>query len=782
MSSMAKKELILEGLDCANCASKIEEQVKRVGGIASASMNFVTKILTIEVGSNGNIDDVLNQINQIITKLEPHVVVKEKVLSRPEKKVLLLIGLGCANCAAKIEKEVKSIEGVKSASVDFVMRKLIIEVSHKCDLQRIVEQASKIEVQIESGIKVVGSEVEQEKSGEAEGINNVKMIRLSIGAALFFTALLLELPFWAELGIFLVSYVLVGGEVVLKAVRNILRGQVFDENFLMSVATLGAFAIKQFPEGVAVMLFYQVGQFFQTIAVNRSRKSISVLMDIRPDYANLKVGENINKVSPDEVSVGDIIIIKPGEKIPLDGKIVEGKSMLDTSAITGESVPREVEPGNEILSGTINKNGLLTVEVTKEFGDSTVSKILDLVQNANSRKAPTEQFITKFARYYTPVVVFAVLAMAVIPPLVVSGATFSDWINRALVFLVVSCPCALVISIPLGFFGGIGRASKSGILVKGSNFLEALNDVDTIVFDKTGTLTKGVFKVTKIVTLDHESKKNLLEYVAFAESYSNHPIAISILKAYGKEINKSEIENYDEISGHGIKVSVKDKRILAGNIKLMAKENITYDVFDETGTVVHVAIEGKYAGYIVISDEIKDDAQKAVRELKGIGVKKLVMLTGDSKLVGEAIGRQLGLDEVYAELLPDQKVEKLEMLEKQKETKGKLLFVGDGINDAPVLARADVGVAMGGLGSDAAIEAADIVIMTDEPSKLVNAIKIAKRTRSIVWQNIFFALGVKAVVLVLGAGGIATIWEAVFADVGVTLIAVINAMRVMKTD
>nr|MDA8221281.1 heavy metal translocating P-type ATPase [Desulfitobacterium hafniense] len=628
----------------------------------------------------------------------------------------------------------------------------------------------------------VENEDTKEESKEDGGIKKSKAIQLGIGAALFFAAILAELPFWVEFGIFFVSYVLVGGEVVLKAVRNISKGQVFDENFLMSVATIGAFAIKQFPEGVAVMLFYQVGELFQNMAVNRSRKSISALMDIRPDYANLKVGEDIKRLSPEEISVGDIIVIKPGEKVPLDGKVIEGMSMLDTSAITGESVPREVEPGNEILSGTINKNGLLTVEVTKEFGDSTVSKILDLVQNANSRKAPTEQFITKFSRYYTPVVVFVALAMAVVPPLVVSGATFSDWIYRALVFLVVSCPCALVISIPLGFFGGIGGAAKNGILVKGSNYLEALNNVDTIVFDKTGTLTKGVFKVTKIVTLGHESEENLLEYAAFAESYSNHPIAISILKAYGREINKGEIQDYDEISGHGIKVSVKGKRILAGNKKLMAKETIKYDVVDEAGTVVHVAIDGNYAGYIVISDEIKDDAQKAIKELKGIGVRKLVMLTGDNKLVGEAIGHQLGLDEVHAELLPDQKVEKLELLEKQKKTKGKLLFVGDGINDAPVLARADVGVAMGGLGSDAAIEAADIVIMTDEPSKLVNAIKIAKRTRSIVWQNIIFALGVKAIVLVLGAGGIATIWEAVFADVGVTLIAVINAMRVMKTD
>lgn len=703
-------------------------------------------------------------------------------MSYTVKKALILEGLDCANCATKIETAVNNLEGVNAATVDFVSRKLTLEVNSKSDLQRAIEQASKIVVKIEPGVKVVDSEEKNGERKESGRINKSKVIRLGLGAAIFFIAILVKFPFWVEFGMFFVSYVLVGGEVVLKAVRNILRGQVFDENFLMTVATIGAFAIKQFPEGVAVMLFYQVGEFFQSMAVNNSRKSISALMDIRPDYANLRVGEVINRVSPYKVSVGDIILIKPGEKVPLDGKIIEGNSMLDTSAITGESVPREVEPGNEILSGTINLNGLLTVEVTKVFGDSTVSKILDLVQNANSHKAPTEQFITKFARYYTPVVVFVALALAVIPPLIISGATFSDWIYRALVFLVVSCPCALVISIPLGFFGGIGRASKSGILVKGSNFLEALNNVDTIVFDKTGTLTKGVFKVTKIVALDQESEEILLEYTAYAESYSSHPIAISILKAYGKEINKSEIENYNEISGHGIKVSVKGKGILAGNKKLMAKENITYDVADAAGTVVHVAIDSKYAGYIVISDEIKDDAQKAITELKEIGVKKLVMLTGDNKLVGEKIARQLGLDEVYAELLPDQKVEKLEMLEKQKTTKGKLLFVGDGINDAPVLARADVGVAMGGLGSDAAIEAADVVIMTDEPSKIVDAIKIAKRTRSIVWQNIFFAFSVKAVVLVLGAGGMATIWEAVFADVGVTLIAVINAMRVMKTN
>lgn len=781
MAKGIKKELTLEGLDCANCAAKIEATVNKISGVASAVMNFATKTLTIEAGENGIIDNIVLEVNAVIKKLEPHVVVNEKIISKSARKVLLLMGLGCANCAAKIEKEVKSLPGVKSATVDFASQKLTIEVNSKHELDTIVAEASKIAQQIESELSVVEEEKQAEHK-ESEGTSKNKIVRLGIGAALFFIALIFKLPFWVEFGMYFISYILVGGEVLLKAGKNVLRGQVFDENFLMSVATIGAFAIKEFPEGVAVMLFYQVGEFFQEIAVNRSRKSIAALMDIRPDFANLKIGEEDKKVSPEEVAIGDIIIIKPGEKVPLDGKVIEGKSMLDTSALTGESVPREVEAGGEVLSGSINKNGLLTVEVTKEFGESTVSKILDLVQNASSKKAPTENFITKFARYYTPVVVSVAAALAVIPPLVVYGATFSDWINRALVFLVVSCPCALVISIPLGFFGGIGGASKNGILIKGSNYLEALNNVDTVVFDKTGTLTKGIFKVTKVNDLDSTAGLDLLEYAAYAESYSNHPIAISIIKAYGKEIDKSEISDYDEISGHGIKVTIKGMLVLAGNTKLMVKENISYQDADEIGTVVHMAIDGKYAGYIVISDEVKDDSKNALQALKSIGVKKLVMLTGDNKAVGERIGKDLGLDEVHAELLPDQKVEKLEILDKQKSPKGKLIFVGDGINDAPVLARADVGIAMGGVGSDAAIEAADVVLMTDEPSKLVNAIKIAKGTRNIVWQNIIFAMANKGVVLLLGASGVATIWEAVFADVGVTILAVLNSMRVMKVD
>lgn len=598
---------------------------------------------------------------------------------------------------------------------------------------------------------------------------------------LFAAGLLFHFSSWLELAIFLTSYVIVGGDVVLRAVKGIAKGQAFNEHFLMSIATIGAFFVGAYPEGVAVMIFYLVGELFQDMAVDHSRKSISTLMDIRPDYANLKEGQELRRVSPEEVQVGDIIVIKPGEKIPLDGKVVDGFSMADTSALTGESLPRELGPGMDALSGFVNKNGVLTVKVTKEFGESTVSKILDLVENASSRKAPTENFITKFARYYTPAVVFGAAAFAVIPTLVIPGAVFSEWLYRALVFLVVSCPCALVISVPLGFFGGIGGASKRGILVKGSNFLEALNNVETVVFDKTGTLTKGAFEVTAVNTQNGFEEEKLMEYAAYAESYSNHPIALSIVEAYGKEIDKGRISRHQEIAGQGVKVKIDGREVLAGNSRLIENECIEHSSAEASGSVVHVAVDSVYAGNIVISDKVKDDAEAAVKELKSLGVSSIVMLTGDLKSVGEKIGRQVGVDEVYSELLPADKVDRIEAMEIKKSSKGKIVFVGDGINDAPVLSRADIGIAMGGLGSDAAIEAADIVIMTDEPSKVATAIKIAKRTRAIVVQNIAFALGVKAVFLILGAFGIATMWEAVFADMGVALIAIFNAMRVMNT-
>ena len=547
----------------------------------------------------------------------------------------------------------------------------------------------------------------------------------------------------------------------------------------MTVATLGAFAIGNHPEGVAVMIFYEIGELFQSYAVNRSRKSISSLMDIRADYANLITDGEEKKVDPSEIKIDDIIVIKPGERVPLDGIVIEGNSSLDTSALTGESLPRNIELNDEILAGVINLTGVIRVKVTKEFGESTVSRILELVQNASSKKAQTEKFITKFARYYTPVVVLSAVALAIIPPLVVEGALFSDWVYRALIFLVVSCPCALVVSIPLGLFAGIGGASKNGVLIKGGNYLEALKDVETVVFDKTGTLTKGVFKVVKINTNNIEESE-LLRIAATGESFSNHPIAQSILKAYGNEVDKSIISNYEEISGNGIKVNIDNKEVLLGNYKLMNSNGIKYNNSKEIGTVVHVVVEGEYKGSIVIADEVKEDSKEAIEMLKKIGVKKCVMLTGDNKKVAEKIAEELGLDEVYAELLPTDKVVMVEKLLKEKSEKGKLAFVGDGINDAPVLARADVGVAMGGIGSDAAIEAADVVLMRDNPSSLVDAIEIGRKTNRILWQNIIFSLGVKIAVLIPAAIGIANMWEGVFADVGVTLIAVLNSMRALR--
>lgn len=607
-----------------------------------------------------------------------------------------------------------------------------------------------------------------------------RLWRIIIGAAVLATAVLLSLNNeWLQIALFIISYIIVGEDVVKRAVKNIFKGQVFDENFLMSIATIGAFFIGEYPEGVAVMLFYQVGELFQSYAVGKSRKSIASLMDIRPDYANVKKGDELVKVDPDEVQIGDIIVIKAGEKIPLDGKVIEGSSMIDTSALTGESVPREVEVGSDILSGCININGVITAEVTKEFGESTVSKILDLVENASSKKSNSEQFITKFARYYTPVVGIIAVFLAIIPPLVIDGATFSDWIYRALAFLVVSCPCALVISIPLSFFGGIGGASKKGVLVKGSNYLEALAETEIVVFDKTGTLTKGVFNVQEIHP-EGVSKEELLELTAHAESYSNHPISLSLKRAYSKEIDNGRISDVEEISGHGVIATVDGKKVMVGNIKLMKMMDIPYFKGELIGTIVHVAVNNKYIGYIVIADEVKEDSAQAIKELKAANIKQTVMLTGDNKSIGSKVAKELGLDKVYAELLPADKVEKLEELFSQKSKKGKLAFVGDGINDAPVLARADIGIAMGGLGSDAAIEAADVVIMTDEPSKIATTMKISKKTLKIAHQNIVFAIGIKIIVLILSAFGITTMWAAIFADVGVTIMAVLNAFRALN--
>ena len=607
-----------------------------------------------------------------------------------------------------------------------------------------------------------------------------KGIKIIIALILFCIALIVKFNNeWINNIIYIISYIIVGFEIVKKAVRNIFRGKVFDENFLMTVATIGAFCIGEFPEAVAVMLFYQIGELFQDYAVDKSRKSISNLMDIRPDYANVERDGKIQKVDPEDVKIGEIIIVKPGEKIPLDGCVIEGKSSLDTKALTGESLPREISEGEEVLSGCINLNGLIKVEVTKEFGESTVSKILDLVENASSKKSKSEHFITKFAAYYTPIVVIIAVILAIVPPLVIENAVFSDWLYRALSFLVVSCPCALVISIPLSFFGGIGGASKMGVLIKGSNYLEALANTEIVVFDKTGTLTEGVFEVQKVKAIDI-SVEELLKLTAYAENYSNHPISLSVKKAYNKEIDEKQIVKTQELSGRGIVATIGKKEILVGNEKLMKEKQINFEKCDDIGTILYVAIDKKYAGYILISDRIKEDSVKAISNLKKNNVKQTVMLTGDRKDVGERVAKQLGIDKVYTELLPDGKVEKVEELLKKKSEKGKLAFVGDGINDAPVLAISDIGIAMGGLGSDAAIEAADVVLMTDEPSKIVNAIQLSKKTMRIVKENIIFAIFIKVLVLILSAFGISTMWEAVFADVGVSILAIINALRVLR--
>lgn len=607
-----------------------------------------------------------------------------------------------------------------------------------------------------------------------------RAIKILISFILFLVALIFRFDkSFINNGIFILAYIIVGFEIVKKAIRNIFRGKFFDENFLMTIATIGAFFVREFPEAVAVMLFYQVGELFQMYAVDKSRKSIASLMDIRPDYANVQVNDNFEKVDPDEVKIGDIIMIKPGEKVPLDGFVVEGVSTLDTKALTGETIPRTVKIGDEILSGCINLNGVIKVKVSKKFEESTVSKILDLVENASNKKSKSENFITKFAKFYTPIVVIIALILAIFPPLLLNNQEFSIWIYKALSFLVVSCPCALVISIPLSFFGGIGGASKMGVLVKGSNYLEAIANTEIVIFDKTGTLTEGVFEVQKVFA-KHMDEEKLIELVAYSEYFSNHPIAVSVKEAYGKEFDKNRIDSIEEISGKGIVTVVDGKKIIVGNEKLMVEYGVSYDACNDIGTVLYIAIDEVFAGHIVIADKVKSDSKKIIYDLKKNNVKKTIMLTGDRKNVAEFISSELGIDEVFFELLPDEKVKKVEKLFNEKRKGGKLVFVGDGINDAPVLALSDIGIAMGGLGADAAIEAADIVIMNDEPSKILSLIKLSKKTMRIVKENIIFAIFVKVLVLLLSVFGIATMWEAVFADVGVSVIAIFNALRVLN--
>lgn len=788
-SVLIKKEIILNGLTCAHCAETIGEAVKNVPGVQSSNINFISKKLTLEIDSSYEEKEIMSEVISLIDSIEPGLDIKiiDKKVRAENKKEIMLNGLTCAHCAEVIDNKVKTLEGIQNSNLNFVNKKLTLELKSRKNEDKIIEDVIGLIDSIEPGldIQVEGEkESKKVKKDNKDKIDNnkLKLLKILLGAFVFIFAFYEEMvgvESKYSMLIFLVSYILVGGDVVYKALRNMAKGRIFDENFLMTVATVGAIGIGDASEAVGVMLFYKVGEYLQELAVGKSRKSISDLMQIKPDVANIKVGNSIKVVDPEEVEIGDYIIVKPGEKVPLDGVVIDGSSMVDTSALTGESVLRTVKIGDELLSGFINKNSLLTVKVTKDFSESTVSKILDLVENASSKKSKTENFISVFSKYYTPIVVILATLIAVIPPIFIPGAIFSDWLHRGLVFLVVSCPCALVLSIPLSYFSGIGVASKNGILIKGSNYLEALRYVDTVVFDKTGTLTEGVFDVVKVNSFGI-LEEELIKYASIAEVNSNHPIAKSILNYYNKEVNLNKIESYEEIAAHGIKVRYENEEILAGNEKLMIANNIKVNKNEEIGTVVYIAVNNQFKGYIVISDKIKLDSEKAIKEIKAQGIKETVMLTGDNKEVADSVAKQLNVDKVYSNLLPNEKVEKIEAIYEGRDDKEKIAFVGDGINDAPVLARVDVGIAMGGLGSDAAIEAADIVIMTDEPSKIAEGIRISKKTYKIVWQNIIFALCIKIIVMIFGALGMASMWEAVFADVGVALIAVLNAMRIMK--
>ncbi|WP_298761046.1 heavy metal translocating P-type ATPase [uncultured Megasphaera sp.] len=698
------------------------------------------------------------------------------------EKVFVLKGLDCPNCSAKIEKEVGELEGITSSTVNLMKQTLTITLDE--------DRARTITPIIESIVHTHEPDVEVQEQSEAspgcseenENTRN-RIIRLAAGAILYAIIMVLH-SFYSFTGMtylagLIAAYFILGYDVLWQALRNITHGRIFDEHFLMSISTIGAFGIGEYPEAVAVMLFYQIGEWFQDLAVDRSRHSIAGLMDIRPDIAHIRHNGKEITVTPDTIAVGSTIIVHPGERIPLDGQVISGSSLLDTRALTGESVPRRVHSGDTALSGCIAKDGVIEIKVSRTFGESTASKIIDLVQNAASRKAPTERFITRFCRYYTPFVVFSAIFLGLIPPLFLGGL-WADWLTRSFIFLVISCPCALVISIPLTFFSGIGAASRKGILVKGSNYLEALTQLGTVVFDKTGTLTKGVFCVTAIDSTDNFSKDTVLHLAALAESQSRHPIAQSIRQAWKNPIDTTTLSDYQELSGLGICVVYRGKEILAGNETLLHQKHITFTPSPAAGTKVYIAYGGSYAGCLHITDEIKEDSRQAIQGLKDAGVSQTVMLTGDAEDIGRTVSQKLGLDTYYAQLLPQDKVDRLEELDAHKQIGKKLAFVGDGINDAPVLARADVGIAMGGLGSDAAIEAADVVLMTDEPSKLVTAIRVARATKGIAWQNIVLALGIKGLLLILGALGMATMWEAVFGDVGVMILAVLNSMRVLR--
>ena len=787
-NKVIRVDFLLNNLNCAHCAEKINDKVGKLAYVENSNMNFVAKKLSVFAKAGDITKQHMSEIAKIIHETESGLTVsllKNKVVG----------ALDFDNKGNIVESGNTARRGRTDLNVLYANRNNSEEHHHEhgesCGCGERHHHDHEHDEECGCGghhhdhdehEEIKPKKVEKPK--EKKEINK-ELIKIIIGVMVYaFGIYEMAVGNTGTFGvvIFLAAYILIGGDVLLKAAKNLFRGQVMDENFLMSIATIGAIAIGEHSEAVGVMLFYKIGEYLQQKAVGQSRKSISALMEIKAEFANLVQGGKIIQVDPEEVEVGDVIVVKPGEKVPLDGIVTEGEAMLDTSAITGESVLRSVKPGEEVVSGTINTNALIYVRVTKEYGESTVAKILDMVENAGSRKSQTENFISRFCRYYTPIVVGLALAVAFIPPLVIEGAVFRDWLYRGLIFLVVSCPCALVLSIPLSFFGGIGSASKNGILIKGSNYLEALRKVNTVVLDKTGTITKGVFKVTEINPVGM-SEDELLRFAAIAEANSNHPIAKSIMESYNEkfeeEVKLSEIDKYEEIAAHGIKVLYHGKTILAGSSKLLDSENVKYEKIDEVGTTVYVAVDGKYAGCIVISDQIKEDSKKAIEEMRKVGITNVVMLTGDNEAAAAKIAKEVGVDKYYSGLLPNQKVEMLEEIASKNST-GNTAFIGDGINDAPVLARADVGIAMGGVGSDAAIEASDVVFMTDELSKLPIAKRISEKTNKIVWQNIVFAMGVKVIVMLMSTGGVANMWEAIFADVGVALIAVLNAMRTLK--
>lgn len=791
-----KKVYILEGLDCAHCAMKIEKHIMKIQGVHDANVDFVSKRLFVEM----DCEELEEKIKTIIHQIEPEVEVKEMRESHhhvhscdcgehhsyrndDEKRIenaekLYVKGLDCPNCAAKVENYISHMENVDDATLNFSNGVLFVKVKDQSKKVDTLQQIISVIPTLEEGVSAELEKKDNPNISSYQMFSFSKNRRLYIGILLFIAGI-----FWNQQPIkvllLLLSYILVGGKVVYTAIKNVFHREFFDENFLMSIATIGAFLIQDYTEAVAVMIFYEIGEMFQSYAVQHSRRSISSLMDIRAEYANVMEHGEYKKKQPEDVHVGDIIIVKPGERVPLDGIIVDGVSSVDTSALTGESMPQDIVKDDEILAGFVNLNGVLTIRVTKEYGETSVSRILELVENASSKKAPMEKFITKFAKFYTPIVVILALAFILLPPLFVNHLQWIDLIENALTFLVVSCPCALVVSVPLGLFAGIGKASKEGILIKGGNYLEALKDVDTVVFDKTGTLTKGKFIVSKVCAVDQNDEK-LLQLAAYGEYYSSHPIANSIKESYGKSIDVSRISQYNEVVGNGICAAVDGKVLYVGNEKFIKEQKFDVKETNSTATIVHVAYDDVYCGYVQIEDTLKETSVKTIQELKNRGVVNCCMLSGDRKEVGDVVAKQLSLDAAYMQLLPNQKVEIVEKLLQRKEKSKKLVFVGDGINDAPVLARADIGVAMGGVGSDAAIEASDIVLMKDDPYALVEAMDIAKYTMRILWQNVIFSLGVKIMVLILAAFGIANMWMGVFADVGVTLLAVLNSMRILK--